>query len=95
MKYQFLLKSYLKKKISSLNKGKPENSFNIAKNQEFELITFCHFENLSKTHMKQSMKSNFLKKFKVIASTALRPYFRFFFLKKDFSENSVNLDMGI
>ena len=29
-----------------MNKGKPENSFNIAKNQEFETITSCHFKNL-------------------------------------------------
>ena len=35
-----------KKKNIGLNKGKPENSFNIAKNQEFELITSCHFKNL-------------------------------------------------
>ena len=35
-----------KKKNIGLNKGKPENSFNIAKNQEFELITPCHFKNL-------------------------------------------------
>ena len=36
-----------KKKDISLNKGKPENSFifNITKNQEFELITSCHFTN--------------------------------------------------
>ena len=34
----------LKKKIYiHLNKGKTENSFNIVKNQEFELITSCHF----------------------------------------------------
>ena len=42
MKNQFLLKPFLiltKKKIS-LNKDKPsENSVNIAKSQEFELIT--------------------------------------------------------
>ena len=36
-----------KKKNISLNKGKPsENPFNIAKNQEFELITSRHFKNL-------------------------------------------------
>ena len=49
-----------KKKHISLSKGKPENSFTITKNQEFELINSCHF-----------------------------------FKKKDFSENPVNLDMGI
>ena len=47
---QFLLKPYpafnFKKKNITLNKGRPENSFNIAKNQEFELITSCHFKNL-------------------------------------------------
>ena len=47
--------------------------------------------------MEQSVESNFFKKFKVIASLpTLRPYFSFFvFLKKDFSENPVNLNMGI
>ena len=46
--------------------------------------------------MEQSVESNFFKKFKATASLSiLRPYFRFFFLKKDFSENPVNLDMGI
>ena len=35
-----------KEKNIRLNKGKPENSFNIAKNQEFELVTSCHFKNL-------------------------------------------------
>ena len=41
-------------------------TFNIAKNQEFELITSCHFKNLisTKTHMEQLVESNFLKKFK-------------------------------
>ena len=29
-----------------MNKRKPENSLNIAKNQEFELITSCLFKNL-------------------------------------------------
>ena len=76
MKYQFLLKSYLilRKKIS-LNKGKPENSFTIVK---------------SKTHMEQSMGSNFFKKFKVIAFTAqTSPIFQItFFKKKMFLRNS-------
>ena len=38
----------LKKKIliSLIKKGKLESNFNIAKNQEFELITSCHFKNL-------------------------------------------------
>ena len=46
--------------------------------------------------MEQSVESNF-KKFKAIASLPiLLPYFRFFFFKKkDFSENPVNLDMEI
>ena len=56
-----------------MNKGKPENSFNIAKNQELELI-------ISKIHTEKSMKSNFFKKFKVIASTAhTSPIFQIFF----------------
>ena len=47
-----------KKKNISLNKGKPsENTFNIAKNQEFELITSRHIKNLisPKTCMEQSV----------------------------------------
>ena len=41
-------------------------TFNIAKNQEFELITSCHFKNLisPKIRMEQLVESNFLKKFK-------------------------------
>ena len=36
-----------KKKNISLNKGKPyESPFNIAKNQEIELITSSHFKNV-------------------------------------------------
>ena len=49
MKNQFLLKHFLivTKKNISLNKDKPsENSVNIAKSQEFELITSRHFKNL-------------------------------------------------
>ena len=48
MKYRFSLKSFLilRKNIYSF-KGRPsENSFNIAKNQEFELIPSHHFKNL-------------------------------------------------
>ena len=38
---------------------------------------------LSKTHMEQSVESNFFKKFKAIASTAhTLPIFQGFFLKK-------------
>ena len=54
--------------------------------------------NLSKTHMEQSVESNFFKKFKAIASLPIlrSPIFQIFFLKKkDFSENPVALDMGI
>ena len=43
--------------------------------------------------MEQSVRSNFFKKFKAVAS--LPPYFANisdFFLKKDFSENPVNLE---
>ena len=46
------LKSFLilrKKILGSLNKGKPENPFNIARNQEFELITSHLFKNLIST----------------------------------------------
>ena len=45
--------------------------------------------------MEQSIGPNFFEKFKAIVSTAhTSPYFRFF-LKKEFSENPVNLDIGI
>ena len=41
-----MLFNFTKKNID-LNKDKPfENPFNIAKNQEFELITSRHFKNL-------------------------------------------------
>ena len=48
MKYRFLLKPFLilRKKNISLNKGKPsEKPFNIAQNQEFELVTSHQFKN--------------------------------------------------
>ena len=46
--------------------------------------------------MEQSVEFNFFKKFKAIASLPIpRPCLRSFFKKKDFSENPVNLDMGI
>ena len=42
-----ILFDFKKKIFGCLNKGKPsENRFNIAKNQEFELITSRHFKNL-------------------------------------------------
>ena len=78
----------LKKEIYiHLNKGKTENSFNIVKNQEFELITSCHFKkfNLSKVYKEQQF--NFFKKFRAIASLPIvRLYFRFFFNKKKISQ---------
>ena len=47
--------------------------------------------------MEQSFESNSFKKFKVIASLPiLGPYFTYiYFLKNDFSENPVNLVLGI
>ena len=45
--------------------------------------------NLSKTHMQQSVESNFFKKFKAITSPPiLRPYFRFKKKKKRFLKKS-------
>ena len=42
-----ILFNFKKKVLGSSNKGKPsENPFNIATNQEFEMITSCHFKNL-------------------------------------------------
>ena len=64
-------------------KGKPsENLFNIARNQEFELITSHHF----KTHMEQSMEYSSLEKIKVKASLTLSILFAHisdFFKKKE------------
>ena len=77
-----------------MNKGKPENPFIIAKNQEFELIIYItplwKF-NLSKTRMEQLMESNFYfkEKFKIFARISD------ILLRKDFSESPLNLDMGI
>ena len=46
--------------------------------------------------MKQSVESNYVEKFKAIASTAnTSPIFQIFFKKVGFSENLVNLDMEI
>ena len=101
MKYQFFLKSYLilRKKIS-LNKGKPENSFNITKKQEFELITSYHFKNLTSPkptwNSQWSLISPRNLKCKVIASLpTVEAYFNFSFEKKISQLNPVNLDMGI
>ena len=72
-----------------------KTQFKTAENQEFELFTRCHFKNLiSQKSMEQSVKSNSIKKFKGITSTVhTSPIFQIFFifLKKDFSENLVNL----
>ena len=47
MKYRFLLKSFLiLRKNINLNKGKPENPFNVTKNQEFEMLPLRHIKNL-------------------------------------------------
>ena len=83
-----------------MNKGKSDNSFNIAtKAKNLNLLHHVTLRpNLSKTHIEQSVESNFFKNFKVIASLpTLHPYFRFFYIyvSKDFSENPINLDMGI
>ena len=54
----------------SLNKGKPEMK-TLNSDQEFELIASCHFKNLislAKTHIEQSVESNFVRKFKPIPS---------------------------
>ena len=57
----------LKKKNISLNKGKPaESPFNIAKNQEFELITSRHFKNLI------SPKPAWIRQWSLIPSRNLR-----------------------
>ena len=99
MKYRFLLKSFLiLRKYVNLKKGEhSENPFNIAKNQEFKLITSFHFKNLispKSAWSVESVESNSFEKFKAIASLPiLCPFFRFLLKKKeDFSENPVNLE---
>ena len=88
-----ILFDFIKKKIS-LNKA---NLLNIAKNQEFELITSHHFKNLispKPAWMEQSVKSNPFEKHKAIASLPIfHPYFRFF-LKKRFPRKSSKLGQG-
>ena len=66
----------------SFAKKNPENSFNIAKNQKFELITSHHFKNLiSKTCMEKSLGFNSFEKFKATASLPiLFAYISVFFL---------------
>ena len=82
-----------------MNKGKPsENSLNIAKNQKFELITSRHFKNLISQkpawNIQWSLSPS--RNLKPEASLPMPnlPIFQIFF-KRDFSENAVNLDMGI
>ena len=80
-----------------MKKGKPENFLNIAKNQEFELITSYHFKNpISPKPIWNSQWSLFFfEKFRAIASLLiLGPYFRFFFLKKRFLRKSSKLGHG-
>ena len=69
----------------SLNKGKPENSFNIAKNQEFELITSCQFKNL----ISPKPTWNF-KKIRAIASITSQTssIFQIIFITKSFFRKS-------
>ena len=80
-----------------MNKSKPsENPFIIAQNQEFELniyITPLWKFNLSKPRMEKSMKSNFLQKFK--EKFKIFAHILDILLKKDFSENPLNLVTGI
>ena len=40
-----------------MSKGKPENSFTVAKNQEFELITSCHLKKKKKRFLRKSSES--------------------------------------
>ena len=80
-----ILLNFKKKKLAC--KGKSETFFDIAKNQEFKLITLCHFKipiSLKpKWNRQLSVESNFFKIYKAIASMPiLGPYFRFFFRKK-------------
>ena len=82
-----------------MNKDKPcENPCNLAGNQDFELFTSRHFKNLiSPKPMEQSVVYS-VNKFKAIASIVKCPCYAHisdFFKKKDFSENLVNLGMGI
>ena len=65
----------------NLTKGNPENSFNIAKNQEFELTVSCYFKNLI------SLKSTWNSQWSLVFSRNLKQWhhcpcpFRGFFKK--------------
>ena len=71
-----------------MNEDKPENSFNIAKDEELELITLCHFENIISP--KPIWNSQWWNQ-----PICTSPIFQIFFEKKDFLENAVNLHMAI
>ena len=80
-----------------MNKDKPENLFNVTKNQEFKLFTSHHFKNLiSPKPMEESVESNSAENLKLSIVTTARtlPLFQIL-LKKDFPENLVILGMGI
>ena len=88
-----------KKKILAWIKANLTTLLTLPKAKNLNLLHHVTLRpNLSKTHIEQSVESNFFKNFKVIASLPiLHPYFRFFYIyvSKDFSENPINLDMGI
>ena len=86
----------ISRKNISLNKSKPfENPFNIAKKTEFELITSRHFKNLISPKPAWNSQWKFLRGIKRLVTAYTSPIFQIFFQKKDFSENPVNLDVGI
>ena len=68
-----------------MNKGKPENSFNIAKNQEFELITSYHFKNLISPKPTWKSHWSLISYYKFLSDSITAhtcPYFGSFFLQK-------------
>ena len=99
MKYGFQLKSFLiLRKGITLNKGKPsESSLNIARNQEFELITSGHFKNeiSPKLAWNSQWSLNPSRNLKWKHHCPYVPRIIDPFLKKDYSENPVNLNIGI
>ena len=79
-----------------MNKVRPAgNSFNICQKPRIRIdyIMSLKKPNPSKTHMEQSVESNFFKKFKVIASLPIFYYsvhiFDFFFFLKRFLRKSI------
>ena len=79
-----------------MNKDKPENLFNVTKNQEFKLFTSHHFKNLiSPKPMEESVEPNSAKKFEAINSdNCLHFALVSYFVKKRFPRKSSDSGHG-